>query len=53
MYLYKYDTQSYINQLRSLVLIKTVFRERQRERERERGGGGWVLDNSKGNFFLT
>lgn len=49
MYLYKYDTQSYINQLRSLVLIKTVFRER----ERERGGGGWVLDNSKGNFFLT
>lgn len=33
MYLYKYDTQSYINQLRSLVLIKTVFREREKERE--------------------
>lgn len=31
MYLYKYDTQSYINQLRSLVLIKTVFREKERE----------------------
>lgn len=39
MYLYKYDTQSYINQLGSLVLIKTVFRERQREREKEREEG--------------